>query len=205
MNIKLDVNDAVSTTLGVSTKFGGFWRGIILPTDIGPALSFLLLVGILPFAGKLLSGIIPMPVFGVWVSFGLTWGLITGIFSYVFFVGMPLLMGIILGAMDQPLNINKSQAAGYTTVLAYAMAPAAVGNLLVFIPYLGMLVAFAFGVISLIALYLGLTEGIGMESGQAIIMILITIVATAIIYSIIFMFLIGAIVGVGTMGMYRSF
>lgn len=196
MDVKLDVNDVVTKSVGVSTKFAEFWRGMEFPTNIGPALSFLLVLACLPLAGAVLAGLIPQPIF---LPFrGLVWawrpvfGIVSGIFFYAYFLGAPLLVGMIMGALDKPLGINKAGAPAYTTVLAYAYAPWAFGALLQFIPFVGWIVGILLAILSLVALYLGLTVGIQMDSGQAIIMIVIS----GIIAWLIFMILM-VIVGLG--------
>jgi hypothetical protein len=200
MEVKIDINDTIQKAIGVMTKFGDFWKGITLPSNIGPALSYLIIIGLVAFVGNLLAGIVPVQVFGVWVSRGVTYGLVYAVLGYAFFVGMPILMGIILAAIDPALNINKAKAPEYTTVLAYAATPAAVGALLSFIPWLGWLLALCLWMMSLIITYLAFTEGIGMESGQAIIMMVIMAIITMIIYLVIFTVIMGAIFSMG-MGM----
>ena len=206
MEVKIDINDTIQKAIGVMTKFGDFWKGITLPSNIGPALSYLIIIGLLAFVGNLLAGIIPRQILGFWHSMGITYGLVTAVVGYAFFVGMPILMGIILAAVDPALNINKAKAPEYTTVLAYAATPAAVGTLLGFIPWLGWLLALCLMVMSLIITYLAFTEGIGMESGQAIIMMVIMAIITVIIYMILFSVIIGAIFGMGMgMGGYNPY
>jgi hypothetical protein len=198
MDIKIDINDAINKAIGVCTKFGEFWKGMVFPTNIGPALSYLIILGLLPFVGYLLIGIIPQPgPFGIWYSLGIGYGIVTAIVGYVFFLAMPILMGAILGAIDPALNINKGKAIEYTTVLAYAATPAAIGALLGWIPYLGWLLMLVFGVLSIIVTYLAFTEGVGMDSGQAIIMMVIMVVIYTIIYAIVFMVIINSIFSMG--------
>jgi hypothetical protein len=108
---------------------------------------------------------------------------------------MPILMGVILAAIDPALNINKAKAPTYATALAYIATPAAIGALLGWIPFIGWLIGLVLWVLALIITYLAFTEGIGMDSGQAIIMMLIMAVITIIIYAIIFMVIMGMIFG----------
>lgn len=189
MDVKLDVNDVVNKSVGVSTKFAGFWRGMVFPNNIGPALSFLLVLAFLPLVGSVLAGLIPQPIFLPFRGLVWTWrpvfGIISGIFFYAYFLGAPLLVGLIMGALDKPLGINKAEAPAYTTVLAYAYAPWAFGALLQFIPFVGWIIGLLLAVLSLIALYLGLTVGIQMDSGQAIIMIVISGLIAWLIFMIL--------------------
>lgn len=206
MEVKIDINDTIQKATGVMTKFGDFWKGITLPANIGPAVSYLVVLGLIYFVGMFLQNIIPQPGPFGWFGKGFAFSIVFAIVGYVFFVGMPILMGIILAAIDPALNINKAKAAEYTTVLAYASTPAVLGSLLSFIPWLGMLLALCFWVMSLIITYLAFTEGIGMESGQAIIMMVIMAIIYLIIYMIIFSVIIGAIFGMGIgMGGYNPY
>ena len=193
MDIKIDINDTMNKAVGVSTKFGDFWRGITLPDNLGPALSFLLVLGILPFVGAILAGLIPQPVWG-WGVMGWVWmplfGVFAAVFMYVYFVGAPLVMGAIMGALDKPLEINKGDANAYSTIVAYSMAPAAIGYFFTFIPFIGWLFGLL-GILSLIAVYLGLTVALEMDSGKAIILIIIAGVIASIIFMIFFGILFG--------------
>lgn len=195
MDVKIDVGDVVGKSTGVLTRFGAFWKGMAFPDNFGPALSFLIVLGILPLVGNFLSGIIPMPTPFGWISFGIMYGVWTAVLGYVFFVGMPLLMGVILGAIDPAMNINKAQAPAYATALAYATVPAAIGSFFSFLPYLNIIVGLVLWVFALIITYLAFTEGIGMDSGQAIIMMVIMAVIVFVLYAIIFMFLVGILMG----------
>lgn len=96
-----------------------------------------------------------------------------------------------MGALDKPLGINRAEAPAYTTVIAYAYAPWAFGALLQFIPFIGWIIGLLLAVLSLIALYLGLTVGIRMDSGQAIIMIVISGLIAWFIFMIPMMILFG--------------
>ena len=193
MDIKIDINDTITKAVGVSTKFGNFWRGMTFPNNLGPALSFLLVLGILPFAGALLAGFIPQPYF-IFGSIGWLWmplyGVFAAVFMYVYFVGAPLVMGAIMGALDKPLEINKADANVYSTIVAYSMAPAAIGYFFTFIPFIGWLFGLL-GILSLIAVYLGFTVGLEMDSGKAIILIVIAGVIASIIFMIFFGILFG--------------
>lgn len=197
MDIKIDINDAIQKAIGVMTKFGEFWKGLVFPNNFGPAISFLLILGLLPFVGNLLVGIVPMPILGTWISRGIMYGVVTAIIGYLFYVFLPILMGVILAAIDPAMNINKGTAPVYATVLAYAATPAAVGAFCVWVPWLGWLIGLVMMVFSLIVTYLGFTEGMKMESGQAIIMMVIMAVISLIIYSIIFMVIINSIFSFG--------
>lgn len=195
MGIKIDINDTINKAVGVTTKFGAFWKGMTFPDNFGPALSYLLVLGLLPLIGGILMGIVPIPILGTWFSYGIVYGIVMGILGYVFFVCMPILMGVILGAIDPAMNINKAKAPAYATALAYVATPAAIGALLGWIPFLGWLIGLALWVLALIITYLAFTEGVGMDSGQAIIMMLIMAVITVIVYAVVFMVIVGMVFG----------
>ena len=194
MDVKIDIKDTIDKSVGVCTKFGSFWKGLTFPDNIGPALSFMIVIGILPFVGYLLSGI--MWIFwlrGLGFASVLLFAIVSAIVYYVFYVVWPPIMGAILGALDPSLGVNKAKAPGYTTVLAYSAAPAAIGALFIFIPVIGWIIALAGGIIAIINLWLGLTAGLGLDSGQAIIMILIMILITAIVGWLITGMILGSI------------
>jgi hypothetical protein len=195
MEFKIDINDTINKAVGVSTKFAEFWRGMVFPNNIGPALSFLIVLGILPFLGSILKGFIPQPVFFFgYGGMGWVWmpiyGIIAGIFWYIYFVGAPIVLGAIMGALDQPLNINKGNANSYTTIVAYSYAPMAVGFFLSFIPFIGF-IFMLLGILSLVAIYLGLTVGLGMDSGQAVIMLVVAGLIAMVIFALFFGILFG--------------
>jgi hypothetical protein len=189
MEFKVDVNDTINKAVGVSTKFAEFWRGMVFPNNIGPALSFLIVIAVLPFVGSILRGFIPQPAFfgygGIFWVWTPIYGIIAGIFWYIYFVAAPIVLGAIMGALDKPLSINKGDMNSYTTIVAYSYAPAAVGFFLTFIPFIGFIFGLL-GILSLIAVYLGLTIALGMDSGQAVIMIVVAGLIAMVIFMIFF-------------------
>lgn len=192
MGIKIDIGDTVNKTIGVCTRFGAFWRGMAFPDNFSPALSFLIVIGILPLIGYFLSAFMWIFWFsGINFFSVFIYAVISAIIGYLFYVFLPIIMGIILAALDPALNINKAKAPVYATVLAYAAAPAAVGALFGFIPIIGWIIGILMWVLALIVTYLAFTEGIGMDSGQAIIMMLIMAVISIVIYVIIFTLVMG--------------
>ncbi|HUX07385.1 MAG TPA: YIP1 family protein [Acidobacteriota bacterium] len=194
MEFKIDINDTINKSVGVSTKFAEFWRGMTFPSNIGAALSFLVVLAVLPFVGSILKGFIPQPyfvpfggMFWVWMP---VYGIIAGVFWYIYFVGAPIVLGAIMGALDKPLNINKGDANSYTTIVAYSYAPAAIGFFLTFIPFIGFLFGLL-GILSLVAVYLGLTVALGLDSGQAVIMLVVSGLIAMVIFFVFFGILFG--------------
>ncbi len=194
MEFNIDINDTINKSVGVSTKFAEFWRGMTFPNNIGPALSFLVVLAVLPFAGSILRGFIPQPFFVPYGGMGWIWtpvfGIISAFFWYIYFVGAPIVLGAIMGALDKPLDINKGDMNSYTTIVAYSYAPAAVGFFLTFIPFIGFIFGLL-GILSLIAAYLGLTVALELDSGQAIIMLIVSGLIAMVIFAIFFGILFG--------------
>lgn len=189
MQIRIDFGDAIQKTVAVSTKFGDFWRGLTMPGDMGPAISFLLVMGLLPALGHLLSGIIPQPFLvpfgGVVWAWRPIYGILAAIVFYLVAIFAPVLMGTIMGALDPAFNLNKANAAGYTTVLAYCYGPAAVGSLFSFIPFIGWLVVMAAGIYSLVLLFIAFTDGLGIDIGYTIILIVIAALIVGVIIGVL--------------------
>jgi hypothetical protein len=204
MNVKIDFPGSIQRAINVTTQFAKFWTDKTLPTDFGPSLSHLIVIGLLPLIGSLLGGLITFLRLSniVGGSYFFQFVIITPILQYAFFVGMPLLLGVILGALDPGLNINKGKAPEYAYVLAMAASPAAIGGLLsgIITPlpllgWLGWLIGLVFWGISIIVTYLAFTEGLKVESGQAIILMVIMVVIYIVLYAIIFMAIIGSMFG----------
>lgn len=206
MEIKIDINDSIQKAIGVTTKFAEFWKGITFPGNLGPALSYLIILGLLPFVGFLLSGIIPKSYFGFWYAPGIMYGLVSAIVGYIVYLALPLVMGAILAALDGALKIEKGDMNAYATALAYAATPSAIGSLFAFVPWLDMIIGIVFFILSLVVTFLAFTEGMGIESGQAILLMIIMAVVIILIWAIIFMLIINSIFGVGMGGMmYRPY
>lgn len=209
MNIKIDFPGTIKRAIDVTTQFAKFWTDKQLPTDFGPSLSHLIVIGLLPLIGNLLGGLIWFARLSSFVGGGYFFQqvILVPILMYVFFVGMPILIGIILGALDPGLNINKAKAPEYAYAMAMAASPAALGGLISpllgaipFLGWLGWIAGLVFWGLSIMVTYLAFTEGIKVESGQAIILMVIMVVVYLVVYSLVFIAIIGSIFSGGLGG-----
>ena len=214
MDIQLDIKNTMNKAIGVCTKFGEFWKGMEFPGSIGPAVSYLLIIGLLPAVGFFFSSLmwfLGFLISGVSGGYIMTYFfgsvLIYPVLFFAFWVAMPVVMGILLAAVDPAMNINKGDANSYTTVLAYSITPAAVASLAASVVtglggfltlatgafgifwlfnLIAIVVGLAGGIIALIQLYNGYTQGLETDSGQAIILMVIQFFAYLIVGAIVF-------------------
>lgn len=204
MDIKLDFPGSIKRAIDVTTKLAQFWKTeesegegeatSQFPTNIGPALSHLLVIGLLPLISSFLGGLI---FWSNWQYGGIfaRYVIFMPILTYIFFVGMPVLTGYILGALDPGLNINKGKNTDYVWLLAMAASPAALGAAVSWIPWVGWIFGLVAWLLSIVVTYIAFTEGLKAESGQAIILMVIMVVIYIIVWAIIFTLILGMIFG----------
>lgn len=141
------------------------------------------------------------------------------ILMYALFVVMPVVLGMITAAIAPMLNIEKGDINSFATIFAYSLSPNALisGVMFVFLGIFGFiftianaggiwwlfmtiggLLGLAAAIIFIILLYNGYTQALGIDQGNAIILIVMQLIIYMIISAIIF----GIIAAIFKFGMF---
>jgi hypothetical protein len=185
MEIKFDFNSAKETAIAVMRDREKFWAKLRPPKDIGPLVSYLIVIGLAPLLGYLLWGAVAwyMPM---------GWAASIAVGQYLAVIILPLLIGAIMSIVGEILKA-KGKFIDYATIATYSATPSVLAGFLMFLPSLGRALTILGALFGLYLLYLGLVKMLKMKSDQAIIFIIVYLVVWILITSAVT----GALVGGG--------
>jgi len=196
MEIKPNVNLAKETAIAIMRDREKFWAKASVPKDIGPLVSYLMVIGVAPFIGYILYGAVAW-----YITMGRAAGLAVG--QYISALIMPLIAGAIMSVVANMMKA-KGKFLDYATIATYSATPGLLAAFFVFIPALGGLLGLLGALFGLYLLYLGLMKLLKMDSGQAIIFIIVYMVVWFVIAWAMSAALIGGGIGMWGTGAARG-